>query len=105
MNELISPKYQMQLVQQVHDKIWEQFRGYKDVLFYIRKWHESEYDFNSHWENFEISLDVNGNIDLKSTLHNMNGDTILKIAIDLGIDTPDFIPSIPTFKKCDKRTI
>ena len=28
----------------------------------------------------------------------MDGTTLLKIAIDLGVDTPDFIPSIPTFK-------
>ncbi|WP_026705227.1 abortive infection family protein [Flavobacterium soli] len=105
MNELISPRYQMQLVQQVHDKIWEQFKSYKDVLFYIRKWHESDdaYNYNNRWENFAISLDVNGNIDLKSTLHNMKGYTILKIAIDLGIDTPDFVPSIPTFKNAIKE--
>ena len=28
----------------------------------------------------------------------MPGEILLKIAIDLGADTPDFIPSIPTFK-------
>jgi hypothetical protein len=28
----------------------------------------------------------------------MTGSDLLKIAIDLGVDTPDFIPSIPTFK-------
>ena len=28
----------------------------------------------------------------------MPGDILLKVAIDLGVDTPDFIPSIPTFK-------
>ena len=28
----------------------------------------------------------------------MDGELLLKIAIDLGIDTPDFIPMIPTFK-------
>ena len=28
----------------------------------------------------------------------MDGETLLKVAIDLGVETPDFIPSIPTFK-------
>ncbi len=28
----------------------------------------------------------------------MDGELLLRIAIDLGIETPDFIPSIPTFK-------
>ena len=37
-------------------------------------------------------------IDLKKTLHQIDGETLLKIAIDLGLDTPDFIPSIPMFK-------
>ncbi|GAA4139687.1 hypothetical protein GCM10022216_18040 [Sphingobacterium kyonggiense] len=58
MNELLSPKYQMQLVQQVDDKIWEEYKTYKDVLFYIKKWHEKEpsyYQNDRSWENFYIS--------------------------------------------------
>lgn len=89
----------MQLVQQVNDKIWEEYKTYKDVLFYMEKWHESDdaYDYNQRWENFPIYM-TEGKIDLKPTLHNMKGDILLKIAIDLNVDTPDFIPSIPTFK-------
>ena len=37
----------------------------------------------------------------------MSGTDLLKVAIDLGVDTPDFIPSIPTFKnelKSDYKT-
>ena len=97
----ISPKYQMKLIKDVETAIWEEFRTYKDVLFYIRKWHESEYSWNSEsWENFAIEFkdEERQNIDLSSTLHNMNGETLLKVAIDLGVDTPDFIPSIPTFR-------
>jgi hypothetical protein len=44
---------------------------------------------------------------LKSTLHSLDGETLLKIAVEIGVDTPDFIPSIPTFKnvlKADFRT-
>lgn len=102
MNDIISPKFQMKLVQEVHDKIWEEFTSYKDVLFYVKKWHKTEwYDINNQWQNFEIIMNMH-NIDLKSTLHDMKGEDLLKIAIDLGIDTPDFIPSIPTFKNAIK---
>jgi chromosome condensin MukBEF complex kleisin-like MukF subunit len=37
----------------------------------------------------------------------MSGTDLIKVAIDLGVDTPDFIPSIPTFKnelKADYKT-
>ena len=37
-------------------------------------------------------------IDVKKTLHSIDGETLLKMAIDLGVETPDFIPSIPVFK-------
>lgn len=91
----------MQLVQQVNDKIWEEYKTYKDVLFYIKKWHEEEepsyYQNDRPWENFYIYY-LDDKVDLKSTLHNMKGDILLKIAIDLNVDTPDFIPSIPIFK-------
>lgn len=104
MNSIISPKFQMKLVKDVHDKIWEEFTTYKDVLFYIRKWHkEEQFDAFNYWENFSIVFDGKQNIDLKSTLHNIDGDNLIRIAIDLGIDTPDFIPSIPTFKNMIKE--
>jgi hypothetical protein len=96
MNDLISPKYQMILVKSVNDAIWQEYKSYREVRQYIDKWHESD-DYND-WENFRIALSANSNIDLSQTLHNMPGVLLLKVAIDLGVDTPDFIPSIPTFK-------
>lgn len=60
------------------------------------------------WGNENIMLKkTNKEIDLTSTLHNMSGTDLLKITIELGVDTPDFIPSIPTFKnelKSEYRT-
>lgn len=105
MNEIISPKYQMFLVNQIHDKIWEEYKSYNDANFYIKKWHKFEeaYNWNDYWENFHIFYFESGKLDLKSTLHNMNGEDLIKIAIDLGIDTPDFIPSVPTFKNAIKE--
>lgn len=97
MNELISPRYQMKLVKSVHDAIWEEYKSYKEVSFYIDKWYEGD-QWNNNWENFHIFQKGNGEIDLLKTLHSMLGSDLLKVAIDMGVDTPDFIPSIPTFK-------
>lgn len=97
MNDLISPKYLMSLVKEVEDKIWEEYKSYKEVEFYIKKWHQFD-DYNNYWENFAIAYKQNGGVDLTKTLHNIDGETLLKIAIDLGVNTPDFLPSIPMFK-------
>ncbi|ARN70404.1 hypothetical protein BST91_01405 [Nonlabens tegetincola] len=106
MNELISPKYQMKLVKSVHDAIWAEYKTYREVSLYIDKWHEVD-EWNNYWENFQIIQKESGDIDLLRTLHSMNGSDLLKMAIDMGVDTPDFIPSIPTFKnelKSDFKT-
>ncbi len=99
-DDLVSPKYQMQLVISVEKAIWEEYKSYKQVRYYINKWHKNNSDSNdfNYWENFTIVEKPNKEIDLTATLHNMSGTDLLKMAIDLGVDTPDFIPSIPTFK-------
>ena len=104
MNDLISPKYQMKLVKSVEMAICAEYASYKEVEIYIKKWHESEWDINGGWENFEIVYKdkEKKSIDLLTTLHNMKGEVLLKVAIDLGVDTPDFIPSVPTFKNVIK---
>ena len=111
MTDLISPKYQMKLVKEVGEAIWAEFGSYEQVKYYIEKWHEDNYEpngfNNNYWENFKIIEKENNKIDLIATLNSMDGATLLRIAIDLGVDTPDFIPSIPTFKnelKSDYKT-
>lgn len=84
----------MKLVEKVQESIWEEYKSYKDVRFYILQWHKSD-DFN--WENFHIYTSDKG-IDLAETLHSVPGEILLKMAIDLGLETPDFIPCIPFFK-------
>ncbi len=91
----------MQLIDSLDDVIWKEYSSYKKVEGYIDKWHEGG-DWNNNWENFYIikkkdkeNSDV---IDLYKTLNEIDGETLLKIAIDLGVETPDFIPSIPTFR-------
>jgi len=98
-NNLISPKFQMKLVDDVEKAIWKEFESYKRVQIYLQKWHWSDINY----ENFCIvDKDDNGTIDLTKTLHTMDGETLLKIALELGVDTPDFIPSIPTFRNVIK---
>lgn len=111
MDDLISPKYQLKLLNAVSDAIWLEFGSYEKVRFYIEKWHEDNYEPNgfndNYWENFKIVERDRNKIDLLATLNSMDGTTLLKVAIDLGVDTPDFIPSIPTFRnelKADYKT-
>lgn len=96
----------MKLVLDIESALWDYFETskYYNAEKYIEKWQifenrTTDTGFNLGWSpQFEIKKQDNGNIDLKSTLHNIDGETLLKIAIDLGVDTPDFIPSIPEFK-------
>ena len=98
MNNKISPKYQMGLIQNINDKLYELYKSYDDVENYIEKWREEYDDFGN--ANFHIQYKDEGHtkIDLKKTLHQINGETLLKIAIDLDIATPDYIPCVSTFK-------
>ena len=85
--DAISPKYQMTLVRRISEAIWAEYSSYAEALYYIKKWHEHNDDWNNPWENFSIVFkDQNQQkIDLQATLHNIDGDTLLKMAIDLGM--------------------
>lgn len=107
MSDLISPKYLMKLIVEIEKAIWAEYGSYKNVKLYIEKWHISQDDWNNGWENFSIVKKEKGEIDLTQTLHGIDGETLLKIAIDVGVETPDFIPSIPVFRnelKSDYKT-
>lgn len=106
-DEILSPKYAMKLIKEVEVAIWAEYKTYKDVYYYISKWHISSDDWNNNWENFSIVLKENKEIDLSRTLQNVGGDILVKMAIDLGIETPNFIPSIANFRdsiKADYKT-
>lgn len=98
MNNKISPKYQMEIIQNINDKLYELYKSYEDVENYIEKWQEIYDGFGNANFYMQYKDEERKKIDLKKTLHQINGETLLKIAIDLGVATPDFIPSIPTFK-------
>ena len=94
----ISPKYLMDITQKINDRLYEMYKSDGDVQYYVKYWQE-EYDECGN-SNFYIQYqtDDRERIDVKKTLHNVDGETLLKMAIDLGLETPDFIPSIPSFK-------
>lgn len=98
MDGLITPKNQMKLISEVEKAIRDEYKTYKTVRHYIEKWHEHRDNGINEWENFTISEKEDKDIDLNQTLHSMTGEIILKVAIDLGVDTPDFIPVILMFK-------
>ena len=101
MNLEISPKYQMGIVKNINDALFEQFTSYENVETYLMKWYQEDHnDYGHFWENFHIYYrdEERRKIDASKTLHSMEGKLLLQIAIDLGIRTPDYIPSIPFFK-------
>jgi len=102
MNDLISPKYIMQLVKSVNDAIVAEYHTDEEIGYYIGKWYQNNYEpsgfNNDYWENFNIVRRADKTIDITATLQSMPGMLLLQVAIDLGVDTPDFIPSIPTFR-------
>ena len=102
MNDKISPKYQMKLIDSIDKEVWKQFESYKKVKLYIEKWHVVNESLNDYWENFKVIKKKSGEIDLLETLHTIDGETLIRIAIDLGIETPDFIPLIPDFRNTIK---
>lgn len=101
----ISPKYIMELVPKVSETLWSLFSTskYQNVRRYIEKWHDGKWvGWNGEdWEeNFHIYFkdEEKREIDLDETLHSMPKDILIRIAIDLGIDTPGFLPVVPEFK-------
>ena len=93
MLDCISPKYRMKLLEQIRQAIWNEYVSYERAELYISQWHVRD-----EWtENFSILRNSKG-IDVLQTLNNIDNETLIKIAIDLGIETPDFIPSVPLFR-------
>lgn len=92
----ISPKYMLQLIPKIEKAIWDEFSSYRDVEAYIKRWHE---DDGNCWQNFSIVYKGGGDVDLPATLREIEDDELLfKIAVNMGIEVPDLIYSIPEIK-------
>lgn len=74
MKELISPKYQMKLINEVDKAIWAKYNSYVNVRFYMEKWltNEDARIYSKHGSD---------NIDLIKTLHGVSNELLLKIAV------------------------
>ncbi len=100
----IAPSYAMQLIEDIVTAVFDKYKTYKKVESYIKRFQEEYWNGNFlNGVSFEIEYKEKGKIDVESTLHNIDSETLLKIAIDLGIDTPDFIPAFPTFRNVIKE--
>jgi hypothetical protein len=101
----ISPKYQMQLIQNIESALWDLYETskYKNVFHYIQKWQKiTWYWFHNEEEcNFNIKWKSDGSIiDLSETLHSINdSELLLQIANDLWVATPWFIPVVSEMKQ------
>ncbi len=94
----LSPKFRTDLEHQIKEKLFDTYKSYESVESYLQKWHEEEYDAYNSSENFYFIKFENGKLNAIKTLAGMGDELVLKVAIDLGIDTPDIIPSIPIFR-------
>lgn len=97
----LSPKYLLRLANEINNAIWRDYTSYKEVGYYIKRWYK--YDERNDWENFRIEYKEPSKIDLLATLNNIDGELLIKMAIDLGIPTPGFIPCIPEFENLLKN--
>jgi hypothetical protein len=107
MENMISPKYHMKLAYEVDKAIRKEFNSLDDISAYIDRWaYPGEQHFNQEPE-FYIQSFENREINLPRTLQKMESQILLKIAVDMGVETPDFIPSIASFRneiKSDYKT-
>lgn len=92
----ISPLYMQRLKGRVEAALWGLFdeSKYRQVEEYVRRWHE---DYGTFDENFCI-CEKDGHIDLSQTLSLMPNDILIRIAADIGVETPGLLPCIPVMK-------
>lgn len=54
MNNKISPKFQMELIDKIGNVLWAKYNSYIKVKNYIIKWYECGKSSFEDWENFHI---------------------------------------------------
>ena len=101
----ISPLYMMRLCNQIEAKLWDSFREakYKNARRYIERWQYYDYDLGC--DNFKIIYKNNdGEIDLGETLHSIDNETLIRIALDLGLEVPSFISATSRYIRVLKNS-
>lgn len=100
----ISPKFMIDLEKNICDQICKQFKTHSEMKRYIRKWWKIISKETS--DTFCIERRNDGKIDIAETLHNISDiseDFTIQIAVDLGIETPGIICSIPKIEGLDPK--
>lgn len=93
----ILPSYKTDMEKKVRNALDNKYQG-RDATYYLQNWFE-EYDNFGNGNFCLCYIDNNREtLDLDATIHSMDGELLLKVAIDLGVETPHYIPSIPIFR-------
>ncbi len=94
----ISPAFITSLKMQLAQKIWEKYSSYKNVkLFLVSSVIEGGWNEPDSFQVF-YQDDEQQRVDVEKTILHMPAYETIKMAIDLGIDTPGFLPIVPKFK-------
>ena len=98
--DVISPKYRVRIISQIAKKLTSEFRDSNELYSYFRVWQQ--------YAKFEIKQSafffLNKDVDVYETLYTIvDIEILIKIALDLGLDVPGTIPSIPIFRNTIKN--
>ena len=110
MNNMLSPRYIIDLIDDISETLFKRYKSYKKVEQYITRWRKIiDYEPCGYCDsepiyNFEIVYkeDSAKNIDTINTLNLMKEELIIQIAIDLDIKVAGVIYSIAKIEGLDK---
>ena len=98
----MAPSYKMSLIEKLNEALFGKYNSYANVELYIKQWQKVYNDFGD--TNFDIFYRGDGHIDLKGTLHSISPpELLIKIAVDIDVETPNFIPAIPIIRNTLKN--
>lgn len=99
----ISPAYITDLKMILGQKIWEKYSTYRKVrLFLVSSVIEGGWNEPDSFQIF-YQDDEQLKVDVEKTILHMSPYETVKMAVDLGLDTPGFLPAIPKFKNILKN--
>jgi len=85
----ISPKYVVSLIEEIKDCICKEFENDSLLEAYLRRW-ECNLTFFSMRETRGTEI-----VNVIKTLQNEDDEKIFKIAVDIGVNIPHFVASVP----------
>lgn len=104
----VSPKYIIELTHKIENNLWNLYSSnkYHNVEAYLERARDVEREYYDGYVEADIIIydfeivykDGTSQIDLKKTLKAISEEKLFKIAVDLGIEVPGLIYSIPEIK-------